>query len=61
MDLRKNLEVNKMSNENVKNEYRHNQKFREYVDRYSDQRGISVDEALKHELVKQVYLYYTDT
>lgn len=50
-----------MNNENVKNEYRHNQKFREYVDRYSDHRGISVDEALKHELVKQVYLYYTDT
>ncbi len=50
-----------MNNENVKNEYRHNQKFREYVDRYSDQREISVDEALKHELVKQVYLYYTDT
>lgn len=50
-----------MSNENIKNEYRHNKSFREYVDRYSNQCGISVDEALKHELVRQVYLYYTDT
>lgn len=50
-----------MSNQNMENEYQHNKRFRDYVDKYSTQRGISVDEALTHELVRQVYLYYTDT
>lgn len=43
------------------NEYRHNKKFRQYVDKYCAQNKISVNEALSHELVRQVYLYYTDT
>ncbi len=42
------------------NEYRHNKKFRDYVDKYCKSRGITVEEALQHELVKQAYLYYTE-
>ena len=49
-----------MNNKNIINEYRHNKKFRDYVDKYCNQLKISVDEALKHELVRQVYFYYTD-
>lgn len=42
------------------NEYRYNQKFRQYVDKYCAERGTSVEEALKHELVRQVCLQYTE-
>lgn len=44
----------------VSNEYRHNVKFRQYVDKYAKNRGITVVEALEHELVRQVALYYTE-
>lgn len=44
----------------VNNEYRHNEKFRQYVDKYAKSRGITVVDALKHELVRQVALYYTE-
>jgi hypothetical protein len=44
----------------IQNEYKHNKKFRQYVDKYAKTRGISVEEALTHELVRQVYLYYTE-
>jgi len=50
-----------MSNENIRNEYIHNTKFREYVDKYCVKHKLCVNEALAHELVRQVYLYYTDT
>lgn len=49
-----------MKEEIIQNEYRHNARFREYVDRYSKQHRISVDESLKHEMVRQTYLYYTE-
>ena len=42
------------------NEYKHNQKFRDYVDKYSKHHRISVEEALKNEMVRQVYLHYTE-
>lgn len=45
---------------NLYNEYRHNSKFRIYADKYCAQRGITLSEALKHELIRQVYLYYTE-
>lgn len=45
---------------NVRNEYRHNSKFRQYVDKYSKHHGITVDEALTHELVRQVRLHCTE-
>ncbi len=44
----------------LQNEYTHNRRFREYVDKYCLHHGISVAEALEHEVVRQVYLYYTD-
>lgn len=44
----------------VNNEYRHNEKFRQYVDKYAKNRGITVVETLNHELVRQVALYYTE-
>lgn len=42
------------------NEYKHNKKFRDYVDKYAAQHKISKDKALDHELVRQAYLYYTE-
>lgn len=42
------------------NEYRHNKRFREYVDKYCAIRKLQLQEALKHELVRQAYLYYTE-
>lgn len=42
------------------NEYKFNKNFREYVDKYCRTYGITVDEALQHELVKQVCLMYTE-
>lgn len=44
----------------VHNEYKFNQKFREYVDKYCNTYGCTVEEALQHELVRQVCLMYTD-
>ena len=49
-----------MSGENVKNEYMFSSKFRQYVDKYCVQHKITVDEALKHEIVRQVCLQYTE-
>ena len=45
---------------NLRNEYRHNSKFRAYVDKYRAVHDITVEEALQHEIVRQVYLYYTE-
>ena len=42
------------------NEYMFNQRFREYVDKYCKTYGYTVDEALSHELIRQVCLYYTE-
>lgn len=42
------------------NEYRHNTKFKQYVDKYAKHNRITVVEALKHELVRQAALYYTE-
>lgn len=41
-------------------EYKFNKKFRDYVDKYCNTRKISLEEALKHELVRQAYLYYRE-
>lgn len=42
------------------NEYRFNRRFRDDVDRYCTQTGITVREALSHEAVKLIYLKYTE-
>lgn len=44
----------------VNNEYRHNVKFRQYVDKYAKTHDITVVEALSHNLVRQAALYYTE-
>lgn len=44
----------------MKNEYRYNRRFRQYVDKYCVHHGISVEEALTHELVRKAYLQYTE-
>ncbi|MCM1427109.1 MAG: hypothetical protein NC118_10935 [Eubacterium sp.] len=49
-----------MINNIICNEYQHNAKFRRYVDRYCKAKGLTVEEALAHEIVRQAYLYYTE-
>ncbi len=44
----------------IRNEYRYNKRFREYVDKYCKKHGCTVEEALQHELIKQVYRHYTE-
>ncbi len=44
----------------VRNEYRHNRDFREYVDKYCAEHGCSVEQALEHKQVRQAFLYLTE-
>lgn len=44
----------------IRNEYVHNKKFHDYVDKYAKNHEISANEALEHELVRQAFLMYTD-
>lgn len=44
----------------VENEYRHNKVFRNFVDKYSAEKGITPEEALGHEEVRRACLHYTD-
>lgn len=41
---------------NLRNEYRHNSKFRIYADKYCAQRGITLSEALKQ--FKYIQCFY---
>ena len=38
--------------------YNTNEDFKEYVDRYCEMRGFTVQEALKHALIRVVYEHY---
>lgn len=49
-----------MSEENIRNEYMFNSRFRRYVDRYCESRHITVEEALRHEIVRKVCMSYTE-
>ena len=49
-----------MSEENIKNEYRFNIKFRRYVDRYCERRNVTVEEALGNESVRKACMRYTE-
>lgn len=40
--------------------YNHNEDFKMYVDRYCNQYGLTVEEALEHEIVKQVAAQYRE-
>lgn len=44
----------------IKEFYETNQNFKLYVDRYCQTYRLSVDEALEHELLRQVYLMYVE-
>ena len=44
----------------IENDYRHNAAFREYVQKYCQKHEIGVSEALRHEVVKQVWKMYTE-
>ena len=44
----------------IKQFYETNADFHLYVDRYCKTYRLSVDEALRHELVRQVYLMYAE-
>lgn len=43
----------------IQNAYKDSRKLRDYVDKYCVKHGLTVEEALQHELVKQVYLMYS--
>ena len=45
---------------NIKDDYNSISAFKEYVDKYSTKHQISVDEALKHELIKTVWPTYLE-
>ena len=40
--------------------YENNEEFKAYVDKYSNQRKITIEEALSHALVKSAGDYYTE-
>ena len=40
--------------------YNHNEDFKMYVDRYCNQYGLTVEEALEHEIVKSVAAQYRE-
>lgn len=42
----------------MKEFYNNNANFKDYVDKFSKHYGMSVEEALSQEIIKQVYLYY---
>lgn len=44
----------------IVNEYRHNRKFREFVNDFCKKNNMSVAEALRHKSVKQAWLFCTD-
>ena len=45
---------------NLKDFYNRNEDFKMYVDRYCNQYGLTVDEALEHEVVKRVAAQYRE-
>ena len=44
----------------VKNEYKHNARFRSWVDGYCAEHGVNTEEALKQDEVRRMFRYYTD-
>lgn len=44
----------------MKEFYDNNMDFRNYVDKYCRMYGYTLEEALEHELVKEVYKYYAE-
>ena len=44
----------------IQTDYRYIKPFRDYVDKYAKQNNITVQQALEHEQVRQVWRYYTE-
>lgn len=44
----------------MEKEYRFNAHFRRYVDRYAENWGITVEEALKHAVVRAAFQHYRE-
>lgn len=44
----------------IGNEYRHNARFRKFVDGYCTEHGCTVDEALAQDEVRRAFLHYTE-
>ena len=40
--------------------YNNNKDFKTYVDKYCKKHEITIDEAMEHKLIRQVYLDYTE-
>lgn len=44
----------------IENEYRHNAWFRRFVDKYCEENGLTLEQALKRDEVKRIFRHYTD-
>ena len=44
----------------IENEYRHNARFRRFVDKYCGEKGLTLEQALKRDEVKRIFRHYTD-
>lgn len=44
----------------IENEYRHNKRFRQEVDKYCMENSLTVEQALKQDKVKRMFRYYMD-
>ena len=44
----------------IENEYRHNIRFRRFVDRYCEENGLTVEQALERDEVKRAFWHYTE-
>ncbi len=44
----------------IENEYRHNRRFREYVDQYCSEHGMTVKEALEDARIRQACRWFTE-
>lgn len=44
----------------IKNYYYNDENFRSYVDKYRSDRKISLEEALTHKIVKEIYFHYKE-
>ena len=46
--------------DSIKHDYETIPAFRDYVDKYAEKHGITAEEALTHELVRNVWRTYTE-
>lgn len=44
----------------IENEYRHNKRFRQAVDKYCRENSLTVEQALRHEEIKRMFWHYTE-